>query len=234
MALLFNPIALADDAYTVFKRLSREVQTTVAKGKAVDKSAFAQSVKTLRDTFEHRGQRHLMTYEGANLAEKLAQNERADIASILYGVLIKSNINNPLLVEEFAKKGLALARKTKDPIHIMARLDDLNHLYRTTEYGSKKHFNVLAQEKEILKYILKNYDKAVERYDTISRKALPKERYEFMLCGIRMELAKIVLEKNPLMAITELESAERIIQKYGAGTLASRIQSLLDIAYSRL
>lgn len=234
MALLFNPIALADDAYTVFKCLSREVQTTVAKGKAVDKSAFAQSVKTLRDTFEHRGQRHLMTYEGANLAEKLAQNERADLASILYGVLIKSNINNPLLVEEFAQKGLALARKTKDPIHIMARLDDLNHLYRTTEYGSKKHFKILCQEKEILKKIVRNYDDAVRRYNTISRQALPKNHYEFMLCGIRMEIAKIIMDKNPFIALTELEAAEKIIYKYGDGTLTTRIKMLLDEVYARL
>lgn len=234
MALLFNPILLADDALKVFKSLSKNVRSTVKHGYEVDKNAFAQSIRVVGDSFEYQGQKHIMNYKGAQLAEKLVYNQQLDLASIIYGVLIKNNEHNPVLLEEFAKRGLALARKTNDPIHIMARLDDLNHLYRKTEYGSKKHFKILSEEKNVLLEIVKHYDKAVQRYNTISRPPLTKNHYEFMLCGIRMEIAKIIMEKNPFIAITELEAAQNLMRKYGNGTLTKRIEMLLDQAYSYL
>ena len=234
MALLFNPIHFAEDTQKVFNTLSKNVRTAIAKGEYIDARMFSESIRTIGDSFEHQGQKYIMNYKGAKLAKELTDKKQFNLASIIYSFLIKNNEQNPVLCEDFAKKGLKLARRVQDPIHIMARLDNLNNLYRKTEYGSKKHIKTLVEEKEILRKIVKKYKNCINQYNTISRQALPKEHYEFMLCGIKMEIAKIMLEKNPLMAILELESAERMLHKYGKGTLTDRIQMLLAKAYSRL
>ena len=234
MALLFNPRLLSRNSLLAFRRMSDNVHGTISSGQAVDRRSLFASVQTLGDTFESQGQKHLLNSEGAILAQSLAARKEYDLSSIIYGILIKRNKENPFLLEEFAKKALASAKKTKDAIHIMARADDLNNLYRITEYGSKKHLKVLFEEKNALLSIINNYEGAIRNYRTISRKPLSKEHYEFMLCGIRMEIAKILEAEYPLQAIKELEAAQRLISKYGEGTLTYRISNLLDRAYSGL
>ena len=234
MALLINSRLLAEDALKAFKNLSKKVHTSISKGKSIDSRSFASTMRIIGDTFEMQGQKYLMNYNGAQLAENLSKQNEHNLASILYGILIKNNNNNPVLTEEFARKALQNAKKTKDPIHIMARADDLNRLYRITEYGSEKHLKVLMEEKKALLKIVSDYKKAVRSYRTISRLPLSIDHYEFMLCGIRMELAKIMKYTYPLQAIKELEAAQKIMQKHGQGTLTQRIEMLLDEAYSSL
>ena len=234
MAYLENTLRITDDALKIFKQLSKNVNKSIKTGEEIDTKTFATTVRFIGDSFEYQGQKYLMNSNGGNFAESLVSQNRFDLASILYGILIKSNSNNPALLEHFAQRGLAAAKKSKDPIHIMARADDLNKLYRMTEYGSKKHLKALSEEKCALLDIVKNYRKAVQNYKTITRKPLSLDHYEFMLCGIRMEIAKITMDSNPFIAINELEAAQKLIRKYGDGTLTRRIEMLLDEAYARL
>lgn len=234
MAYLEKTLRITDDALKVFKQLSKNVNKSIKTGEQIDTKTFATTVRFIGDSFEYQGQKYLMNSKGGDFAESLVCQNRFDLASILYGILIKSNSNNPALLEHFAQRGLAAAKKSKDPIHIMARADDLNNLYRMTEYGSKKHLKALSEEKCALLEFVKHYQKAVQSYKTITRKPLNLDHYEFMLCGIRMEIAKITMDSNPFIAINELEAAQKLMQKHGDGTLTRRIEMLLDEAYARL
>ena len=231
---LIDPILLERSAIKAFGQLTQKVNRSIMLRQNVSQRGLFASLMDLGDRFEMQGQHHIMNTKSAEFAEDLLSKKEYDLASIVYGILIKINRNNPALTEEFAKKALSVAKKTGDPIHIMARADDLNYLYRQTEYGSKKHFQALLEEKKALVEIVTNYEGAVRKYRTLTRQPLTKDRYEFMLCGIKMEIAKIKLETNPLLAINELESAQKIMRKYGQGTLVKRIKGLLDIAYSNL
>ena len=229
-----NPILAEENTMKAFQLFKQNVHNAIQQGKDIDYRSFYNSLISFGDRFELQEQRHIMNCSIANFAENLASQKQYDLASIIYGILIKSNWNNSYLLEQFGLKGLAIAKKLNDPIHIMARADNLNQLYRATEYGSKKHLQALVEEEKALKTIVSNYDLARKNYKTIFREPLPFEHYEFMLCGIKMEIAKINIDSNPLLAINKLEEAQDIISKYGYGTITQRIQALLDKAYSIL
>lgn len=233
MALL-EPILIERNALKAFRQLTRNINHRIQQGQIVNPKSLYASLMSLGDRFELQGQHHVMNLQSSNFAEKLVAQGQYNLASIIYGILLKSNEKNPFLLEHFGQKALAAARKTNDPIHIMARADDLNNLYRITEYGSSKHYKVLTEEKKALENIVYNYKRAIRKYKTISREPLPLDHYEFMLCGIKMEIAKIKMDTNPLLVINELEEAEKLMNKYGYGTITRRIQSLLDEAYARL
>ena len=229
--VLLDPILIEKNVLKAFRKLTKNVNHSIRQGKPVDQRSLFASMMSLGDRFELQGQHHLMNTKSANFAEALVSKKQYNLASIIYGILIKNNGGNPFLLEYFGQKALAAAKKTKDPIHIMARADDLNRLYRVTEYGSKKHFKVLVDEEKALKTIISDYDLAVDNYRTISREPLPIEHYEFMLCGIKMEIAKIKMNSNPIFAINELKDAQIMMRKYGYGTITRRIKSLLHDAY---
>ena len=232
--ILLDPVIIEKNTEKAFKLLAKNVQHSLQQGKRVDSKSFYASLMGLGDRFELQGHRHIMNFKSANFAQDLVGKKEYNLASIIYGILIKNNAHNPVLLEDFARKALAAAKKAKDSIHSMARADDLNRLYRQTEYGSDKHFRALVEEKKALCKIVSNYDGAVKNYLTISRKPLPREHYEFMLCGIKIEIAKIKMDSNPLLAIKELEGAQKIMRKYGYGTITQRIKTLIDEAYAKL
>ena len=104
--------------------------------------------------------------------------------------MIRLNPKHTTVVEQVATNALAIAKRLNDPVHIMARANDLKEIYRISQPGSAKHLKSLQTEKRALNDICNNYQNVQKRYRTLSRKMRPVEAYELKLAAIRYEIAK--------------------------------------------
>ena len=57
----------------------------------------------------------------------------------MYSLLLRINPKNSPIIEQIARNALLIAKRLHDPVHIMARANDLKEIYKITENGSKKH-----------------------------------------------------------------------------------------------
>ena len=89
MAYIENTLKITDDALKIFKQLYNNTHKSIKRGQEVDTRSFASTVRFIGDSFEYQGQKYLMNSKGGNFAESLVNQNRFDLASILYGILIK-------------------------------------------------------------------------------------------------------------------------------------------------
>ena len=73
--------------------------------------------------------------------------------------------------EQFLRGGLRVARKQRDPIHILARIVDLKKLYEKNG-DTHSRFKMLFAEESALTDIVGNFRQAKEKYRTVSKQKL--------------------------------------------------------------
>ncbi len=83
------------------------------------------------------------------LASKMIEENNIDFAGIILSSLCKITQFIPEQLENFALKGLHVARINKDPIHIMARLNDLRKLYFRRPEKLYEYVQVLYQQEKM-------------------------------------------------------------------------------------
>lgn len=223
--LKFSPREMNDPnkAFNVFQR--KIISISQRKEKVDTKSFYAQ-LAGIGDRFEECSQREVMNRNSKRLAETLVNLGNGSLAGVIYSFLIKLNHNKPALVEQLAYNGLAIAKRFNDPVHIMARCEDLNKIYSITDPKSPKRLRLLYDEKRALNKICQDYDKAQDRFMTISRKMKPLESYQRMLCHVKIRIARAEKKNNPNQAIYELESAKEIANELKSEKLLKIIDSV--------
>ena len=77
--------------------------------------------------------------------EFLVSKNLDDFAGIVCSILLKlnKNTNNLKILEDLAKRGMAIARRTQDVVHIAARAGDINAVLRQKNPGSELHLKYL-------------------------------------------------------------------------------------------
>ena len=180
------------------------------------------------DSFVNQNAKEQMNKKSTWFAESLVSQKANDLAGIIYSILVKLNYDNPSLREKFATNALAIATRVKDPIHIMARANDLKEIYKITAKGSDKHIKVLYQEKRALNDIINNYDKLKQEHRTVSRDLSPIDGYKKKLGAIKFEIGSLLLNKEPILAKNELEGAREIYSQFGEGSYTEKIDKLLN------
>ena len=228
MKVVFDKEILEYNPKRTYALIQSRVLNSVARREQVEPRSFSRTIFSIGKAYNNKNNSNSMTDDSIKFAFELFKMGEYNLTGIIYSFLIKFNENNPQKAEELARKALNVAKKRKDPIHIMARAYDLSQIYRNQCYGSQKHINALCEVKDNLKYIIQNYQKAKKRFNTITKEVRPLNNYEFMLCSIRMEIAKATKNTNPERAEHELLEAYKIMIKYGDGTLTQRILSLLN------
>lgn len=223
--LKFSPREMNDPnkAFNVFQR--KIISISQRKEKVDTKSFYAQLAE-IGDRFEEYSQREVMNRNSKRLAETLVNLGNGSLAGVIYSFLIKLNHNKSALVEQLAYNGLAIAKRFNDPVHIMARCEDLNKIYSITDQKSSKRLRLLYDEKRALNKICQDYDKAQDRFMTISRKMKPLESYQRMLCHVKIRIARAEKKNNPNQAIYELESAKEIANELKSEKLLKIIDSV--------
>ena len=188
---------------------------------------FSYLIHEIGDVYVRQHQVDTFNRKSRRLAEQFVGFGNGTFAGIIYSFLIKLNKDNPKLVEDLATNGLSIAKRFNDPVHIMARAENLRQIYAQKAPLSDKYIQILYTEKRALNDICKDYDGAKKRFKTLKTKMRDLEKYEQMLTSVKIELAKAIIDKDPNNARYELESALEIISKYGKGKYTRNIEILL-------
>lgn len=211
-----------------FEIMSDKILKGVKRNQSIPSGSFAYELRDLGDVFAERGQKSEMNKASKKLAETLVASKNSDLAGVIYSFLVKFNEDNPKVAEEFAVNGLAVAKRLKDDVHIVARCHDLRDIYKVSEPKSDKLLKTMYEEKRALSNIVNDYSAAEKRYNTISRKMAPKSKYEFLLGSVKLEIGKFLLEKEPKTAMIELKEARVIFEKLDDKKAITKIDQLLE------
>ena len=212
-----------------FDKFSSMVLNAAKREQEIDADSYFGTAKALSDEFINQNKSDILVNNIKKLAEKLTSMNSQDYASILYGVILKVlRDTNPKLVEPMARNALAIAERRHDPVHIMARGNDLAIIYKRTENGSENHLKALYTTKRALKDICTNYEGAQKRYKSGKREMKPLDNYKFMLAEKKYEIAKILINSNPNQAKIELEEANAILSEIGKTDFQNKVQKLLS------
>lgn len=210
----FTPKQLTNPE-SAFQYLSKRVISSSKNKEQVDPSSFYAMLTSIGDKFERNSQRELMNNNSKRLAEQLVSFGNGTLAGIIYSFLIKLNYRKTDVLEQLAYNALAVAKRFHDPVHIMARCEDLNKVLVQKDSKSPQRLKILFEEKRALSDICKNYEKMENRYKTITRKLKPVDVYENMLCNVKIRIAKYLRDSNKNQALQELNEAHKIAEKIG-------------------
>ena len=212
-----------------FDKFSSFVVRAVKKGQEIDADSYFGTAKAMSDEFVKQNKTEILIKNVKKLSEKLTGMKSQDYAAILYGVILKVlHGTNHKLLEPIARNALAIAERNHDPVHIMARGNDLVCIYEQTEKGSKNHLKALYTTKKALNDICTNYENVKKRYKTNKTEMKPITNYRFMLATIKFQIAEILAKTNKNQAIIELEEASEILKSFNTpGKLEIKIQNLM-------
>lgn len=220
-----NKLQNPEKAFDLFEH---EVTRIVSKKEDVEPISFFAELKCIINKFLQNNQTEKLNKNSIRLAERLVGLGSGRLAGIIYSLLIKANSDNPELVVRLATNGLAIAKRFHDPVHIMARCEDLRRIYNVTCPQSEKMLKVLYEEKRALNSINKNYKSAQNRFITISKEMKSLDNYQIMQGAVQIQIAKILKNSNPQAAIAELESAYKLLTSIGKGKYTKEIEKLLQ------
>lgn len=220
-----NNVVNPNKAFDIFES---QVTKIVTKKEKIDPSSFFAELNGLFNKFLESNQIDKINKIGTKFAEKLVGLGDSRLAAIIYSLLIKANEGNIELVERFATNGLAIAKRFNDPVHIMARCEDLRKIYNVTSPQSEKMLKILYDEKRALNSITKNYESAKNRFQTISKEMKPVENYKIMQGAVQIQIAKILQNTDKNAAISELNSAYNLLASVGKGKYTKEIKNLLN------
>ena len=125
----FKPAATANALQKQFGVFSEKAIRAVQRNQEINAYTFSNSLQKMGDSFVAVGQQEVMNKGAKRLAETLAGLKNDRLAGMVYSFLIKFNAGNEAAIEEFATNGLKIAKRLHDPIHIMARANDLKIIY---------------------------------------------------------------------------------------------------------
>ena len=211
-----------------FEDFSSIILNRVKSNKTVNPIQFTNDLREIGDKFIAQEQKPIMNKKSKWLAETLVGLKNLKLAGRVYSYLIKFNKGNNKMVEEFAQNGLIIAKRLSDPVHIMARANDLKEIYKYTKPASDKHLRVLYDEKRALSDIVKNYESAKKRNVAISIDLRQIECYEEKLAAIKVEIAEVLIKREDFSsAKIELKEALAMYEKIGEGPNSEKIQNIL-------
>lgn len=225
MKIYFTP--LDTRLSNLYKTFSQSVKSDISKKKTINPKNYSCKLHDIGRVFEQENKTSDLNRMTARLAEYLVSTKCDGLAGITYSFLIKLNKDNPKIVEEMATKALAIAKRQHDPVHIMARANDLKRIYKITEPGSDKHIKILYEIKRALTTICTNYESTRNRYRSVSTKMKPRQQYEIMLASIKIEIGRALKVNNPKLAKEELLSSREFFLKVNYPDKLEEIDKLL-------
>ena len=211
-----------------FETFSQNVILRTKEKRVVNPLTFSNQLREMGDYFVSNQQEENLNRYSKNLAETLVSQKSLELAGRVYSFLIKFNKGNKKYIEEFATNALIIAKRLHDPVHIMARANDLKEIYKYTQLGSDKHMRVLFDEKKALNTIIKDYEGAKKRYVSLYTEMKPVERYEEKLAAVKIEIAEALIKRNEIGAAKiELREALQMYEKIGEGPNSEKAENIL-------
>ena len=228
MKIMFSKNNISKDINKSLSSFSDRTVKALKRNFKINTSDFSEELTVLGINFEKQNQKPVLNKAAKKLAETIVSLGDNNLAGIVYSFLIKFNEGNAKLVEELATNALAIAKRQHDPVHIMARANDLKEIYNVVSPKSDKLLDVLYTEKRALKDIVTNYDNVQKRHNTITKKMKPVGVYEVKLASVKYDIGKLLVDKDPNLAKSELQESMAIYEKYGVGPVYENAKSLLE------
>lgn len=208
-------------------KLENKTVNLIKSKRPVDSVAFSCQLHDIGRAFQVRNELPCLNKHAKRFAQRLVNLGDNNLAAIIYSLLIKLNAGNSEIIEQVATAALAIAKRFHDPVHIMARANDLKEIYKITKPASREHLNALLTERRALTQICTDYDKVKKRFMTLTRKMKPIRGYELKLAAVRYEIAEIMYKYDRNAAKDNLFKAREIMLKYEQGNLFRKIEKLL-------
>lgn len=186
------------------KSLNRKQKTNIKE--------FYTDLNKFAPVFEKTPDTDILVKKANKFAERCVSKGNNNFAGVIYSFLLKV-IKQPKVIENIAVKQLAIARRTDDPIHIMARTTDIRKIYQEIAPNSPEHLKWLREEAKSIRRVIKHYEYAKNQYQTIARDVKPIEFYEENLGYVLIYTGEILKNQSPKEAVPILKEAKDIFQK---------------------
>ncbi len=205
-------LGLQDDishkAYGEFSRLCLTPGTDVRTAK----DSFVRT----RDLFirQHRIEEFCdRTFE---LSERLKKKGNTSLSTLFISELGKMCQSFRLYEQAEALLNIAIEnyQKNKDGLHELARLVDLENMYKFLNYR-RGTFDVLKRKKDCCKRILNNYDENAAHFESLHVKPTSKTNVQIQLAFTYSTLARMLERTKPENAIALYQKAKKIYEEIG-------------------
>ena len=168
-----------------------------------------------------------------SFAQILKKQGLTDLAGIILSNLIKLPFIKPQVKEMYINSTLEIYRESGDSLHALARLVDLKILYKQTKQNHK-YMQTLFDEEAELRKICANFKTAKQNFRTYSRINSLQSTYELELAKVRVDISKMLLNKNPKKAEALLNKARATFIKAGREKEVIFVNTLLSEISSKI
>ncbi len=218
-------VSKAENLIPMFNKFTHFVSEN---GRNISPKQFSQEFGKIQKDFLTAKQRELFCQEADKFATELVAKENGDFAGIIYSALTKLTEFFPKELEIYAKKGLAVAEKNGDYVHMMARLNNLRKVYIDKPDKLYHYIQTLYAQEKCLRKLSSKYTTVTETYRSVIRKPASKEDYEKMLAYVQTEIGKLTWKKHPNDAMKKLTNAYNIFLKRGDARSIEYIELLMS------
>ena len=196
------------------------------QGKHRDATYVVSQLKQYEKQYKRLGMLDVFSESIANLADGLHHRGLDDFAGIIYSNLVKLPNIAPKNRELFAQRALEVAQMQGDSLHTLARIVDLKKVYQKNGRKRQVIDTLFLEEKQLIS-IIKDFEKSKGSYKTYSREASTIETYELRLAMARVDIAKGLMNSNPLAAERKIQHAIPTFEKFGRDREAQFARTLL-------
>ena len=204
----------------------RRFQTRIVESKRQDNTYFVSQMNQFQKKYRKAGLEKNFAGNIFDFAEKMRKIGIEDLPGIIFSSLMKMPFLKPELRELYALKGLEYAEEQGDVIHILARLVDLEKMYKQNK-ETHKYTRILFQQEKTLISICNDFKGAKRNYKTYSRDYNQLKKYEMELAKTRVDIAKVILKSNPKQAKIILEKARTTFEREGRQKEVDFVNTLL-------
>ncbi len=190
----------------------RKFQSRIVQSKKQDTAYFVSQISHFEKKYKKAGLERSFASNIFEFAEKMRKMGIDDFPGIIFSNLMKMPFLKPQVKEFYAIKALEFAEERGDTIHVLARLVDLEKMYKKSGETHKYARVLFRQEKALIK-ICSDFKSAKDNYKTYSRKHNQLKKYEMELAKTRVDIAKVILKSNPKQAKIILEKARTVFDR---------------------
>ena len=195
---------------TVSNSIIREFAENVFKNRGkIDLNTYSRDLQSIG--IKCGRNREVFYREIDYLGEKLIENNEFNLAGITYSKLCKFARQEPRALEIFAKKGLAIAERTNDVIHMNSKALYIKDALKNIPGARGEYLRITHKVEKLLKLIIGNYEACVNNFQSQGRRPARKSDYKLLLAYIETELATNMKRKVPKTALQKLEYARKLL-----------------------
>lgn len=190
----------------------RQFQSRISQSKKQDMTYFVSQMSRFEKRYKKAGLERSFASSIFEFAQSMRKLGIEDFPGIIFSSLMKMPFLKPNVKEFYALKGLEFAEEQCDTIHTLARLVDLEKLYKKSG-DNHKYTRILFRQEKVLEKICNDFKGAKRNFKTYSRNHSQLKQYEIELAKTRVDIAKVILKSNPKQAKIILEKARMIFER---------------------